>query len=392
MPDLTGLDADRLVEQAREATGLSDLGEDTWREGLDRLLWSLREEAALSDLGVVVVQTEMVSYLTRRLGIVDEHRRVPYNAAADVTPPIVIIGQARTGTTILFELLGQDPEHRVPLSWEVDLPTPPPEPENYETDPRIEQAQAFVDASETLIPGFLAMHPIGARLGQECVRITGGDFRSLIFCTQYRIPSYGRWVLHEADMAPAYRYHRLYLQHLQSRHRKPRWVLKSPAHLWCLGALLHEYPDALLVQTHRDPLKIIASVSSLQAKLRTLASSDVQLPEIANEWADYILLGLERGIDAREDKTVRPDRVVDVQFRDFMADPFATIHAIYERLGLSLSTEAERHMRDYLAANPSDKHGAHSYSFADTGLDAGDLRARAKRYQEYFEVPDESLG
>lgn len=391
MPDLTPLDADRLVEQAREQTGLNDLGEETWREGLDRLLWSIREEAALSDLGVIVVQTEIVSYLSRRLGIVAEHTRFPANAAADITPPIVIIGQARTGTTILFDLLGQDPEHRVPLSWEVDFPVPPPEQETYDTDPRIEQAQAFIDASETLIPGFLAMHPIGARYAQECVRITGGDFRSLIFCTQYRIPTYGRWVLHEADMAPAYRYHRLYLQHLQSRYRKPRWVLKTPAHLWCLPALLGEYPDALLVQTHRDPLKVIASVSSLQAKLRTLASADVHLPEIATEWADYIIEGLDRGTTAREDGTVRPDRVVDVQFRDFMADPFATIHAIYERLGLSLSAEAESRMRAYLAANPSDKHGAHSYRFADTGLDADELRARAKRYADHFDVPDEPL-
>lgn len=391
MPDLTGLDADRLVAQAREQTGLSDLGEDTWQDGLDRLLWSLREEAALTDLGVLVVQTEIVSYLTRRLGIVAEHVRAPANAAAAVTPPIVIIGQARTGTTILFDLLGQDPEHRVPLSWEVDFPVPAPEPATYHTDPRIAQAQAFIDASETLIPGFLAMHPIGARYAQECVRITGGDFRSLIFCTQYRIPSYGRWVLHEADMAPAYRYHRLYLQHLQSRHRKERWVLKTPAHLWCLPALLKEYPDALLVQTHRDPLKVIASVSSLQAKLRTLASLDVHLPEIAAEWADYIIEGLDRGTTAREDGTVRPDRVVDVQFREFMADPLATINAIYERLGLPLSVQAERRMRDYLAANPSDKHGTHSYSFGDTGLDPVELRARSKRYQEYFGVADEAL-
>ena len=392
MPDLTPLDAGRLVAQAREQTGLEDLGEDTWQEGLDRLLWSWREESRLSDLGVIVVTTEVVSYLSRRLCIVDEHRRLPANATVDVTPPIVIIGQARTGTTILFDLLAQDPDHRVPLSWEVDLPCPPPEPSTYDTDPRIAQAQATVDASEMLIPGFLAMHPIGAQLGQECVRITGGVFRSLIFSTQYRVPSYGRWLLHEADMAPAYRWHRRTLQHLQSRYRKERWVLKSPAHLWCLGDLLREYPGALLVQTHRDPLKVIASVSSLQAKLRTIASADVALREIATEWADYILLGLDRGLDAREDGTVGPDRVVDVQFRDFMADPFKTIHEIYDKLGLSLSDEAERRMRAFLAANPSEKHGGHRYTFADTGLDATELRDRAKRYVDYFEVPQEPLG
>ena len=88
--------------------------------------------------------------------------------------------------------------------------------------------------------------------------MTGGEFRSMIFPTQYHVPSYAQWLIDEADMAPAYRYHRLFLQHLQSRHPRPRWVLKSPGHLWCLGALLDEYPNALLVQTHRDPLRIIA--------------------------------------------------------------------------------------------------------------------------------------
>jgi len=110
--------------------------------------------------------------------------------------------------------------------------------------------------------------------GQECVRITGNDFRSMIFPTQYRVPSYARWLLHDADMAPAYRWHRRFLQVLQSRHRAERWVLKSPGHLWCLGALLAGYPNALLVQTHRDPLKVVASTASLLATLRKLASDE----------------------------------------------------------------------------------------------------------------------
>ena len=46
-------------------------------------------------------------------------------------------------------------------------------------------------------------------------------------------------------------------------------------------------------------------------------------------------------------------------------------------------------MRAFLAANPQDKHGLHRYSFADTELDAGAWRERARRYQEYFDVPSE---
>ena len=385
------LDGDRLVAQVIDMAGLDDLGEPTWREGFDRLLVALRGEARLTELGVMVVASELLAYLQSRLCVVAEHRAHPENAQRDVTPPIVVIGQARTGTTILFDLLAQDPAHRAPLSWEVDRPCPPPATATYETDPRIAEVQAQIDQSETLIPGFLAMHPIGARMGQECVRIFGSEFRSLIFATQYRVPSYGAWLLHEADMAPAYRWHRRYLQHLQSRHPGERWVLKSPAHLWSLGALMAEYPDALLVQTHRDPLKVIASVSSLQGTLRKLAAEEAPIPEIAEEWAGYILLGNDRSVDAREDGTVPAGRVVDIQFAAFMADPFATIHEIYDRLGVELTSEAEARMRAYLSDNPADKHGTHRYAFSDTGLDPGETRERARRYQEYFDVPSEDV-
>jgi hypothetical protein len=211
----------------------------------------------------------------------------------------------------------------------------------------------------------------------------------MIFPTQYRVPSYARWLLYESDMAPAYRWHRRFLQVLQSRHHAERWVLKSPGHLWCLGALLAEYPDALLVQTHRDPLKVIASTASLQATLRRLASDETSIAGGGAEFAGYLLEGLDRSVAAREDGTVPADRVVDVHFDAFLADPFVTIRLIYERLGLELSRDAEARMRAFLAANPQDKHGGHRYTFADTGLDANALRERARRYQQYFDVRSE---
>jgi len=240
-----------------------------------------------------------------------------------------------------------------------------------------------------VIPGFKAMHPIGARHAQECVRITAADFRSMIFPTQYRVPSYARWLLEEADMAPAYRWHRRFLQVLQSRHRAERWVLKSPGHVWCLGELLAEYPNALLVQTHRDPLRIIASVASLRTTLRQLASDDPSTAADAAEFAEYLIDGLDRSVAVRESGVVPAARVVDVQFAAFMADPFATIGEIYGRLGLELTREAESRMRAFLAENPQDKHGRHRYAFADTGLDEPEWRARARRYQQHFDVPSE---
>jgi Sulfotransferase family len=385
------IDTTRVVDDARAAAGLDDFGEDTWQEGLERLADALAAEAALTELGAQIAQGELTMYLANRLGIIEYRRQHPEIAEVDVTPPIVIVGQGRTGTTILHDLLAQDPTNRVPLTWEVDRPCPPPETATYETDPRIDEVDALTSGVDLLIPGFLAMHPMGARLPQECVRMTVSDFRSIMFPTQYRVPSYGRWIVDEADMAPAYRWHRIYLQHLQARHPARRWVLKSPAHIWCLADLLRGYPNALLVQTHRDPVRVISSLSSLVALLRRISSDDSTIPVAAAEFADYVIDGLDRSVTAREDGTVDPDRVVDVQFAEFMSDPFATIRTIYERLGLELDDVAEGRMRAFLAQNPADQHGTHRYTFADTELAAGELRERSKRYTDYFAIPSEPL-
>ncbi len=386
-----GIDVDRLLEEALESTGLDDLGPETWREGADRLVDALNTEAALTELGAIIVSAEITDYLRNRLRIVDWAKQNPEISERDVRPPIVVLGQPRTGTTILFGVLAQDPANRVPLTWEVDRPWPPPETATYETDPRISEVQATLEGTELLIPGFLGMHELGARLGQECVRITAGDFRSMIFPTQYRVPSYQHWLLHEADMSSAYRYHRMFLQHLQSAHRGERWVVKSPAHLWAPWSMMTEYPEALVINTHRDPLRVLCSLASLTDLLRRLASDDVLIAEIARGWVDDVAVGLDRVVAARRDGTIPASQAVDVLFGDFLSDPMGVVNSIYERLGIELSNEADSRMRSFLADHPQEKHGGHAYSFADTGLDAGALRERMRPYQEFFGVPDEKL-
>jgi hypothetical protein len=316
------LDRDRLVAEAIEQTEEIDLGEPSWGDGLDILLHSLRQEANLNELGVEIAGAELTNYLSNRLSITAWRRDHPEIAEGVIERPIVIVGQPRTGTTILYDLLGQDPGLRVPLTWEVDRPVPPPETATYDSDPRIEEVQATVDMAESLMPGFATFHPVGALLGQECVRMTASDFRSMIFPTQYRLPSYNHWLLHVADLRPAYRWHRQYLQHLQSRHPADQWLLKSPAHLWHLDALAAEYPDATIIQTHRDPLKVIASTSALAAHLRRMASDDVSMAETAADYAEDIFLGLDRGMEARRQSTFPPEAVIDVHYTTFVADPF----------------------------------------------------------------------
>lgn len=381
---------ERLVEQACEAAGSDDFGVDTtWRDGLGRLCDGLIEEARLNDLGVEIAVMDIVRALTSRLQIVAWRSRHSEVAAAPVPRPLVIVGQPRTGTTILFDLLAQDPALRPPLTWEVDNPCPPPRPDTYATDPRIAETQASIEMSEHIVPGLLAHHPMGAQVGQECVRITSGQFCSMIFSVQYRLPSYYRWLLYDADHGPAYRYHRMFLQHLQSGVHG-QWLLKSPAHLWQLDKLVAEYPDALIVQTHRDPLNVISSISALTHHLRRLASDDSSISDCAAQSCEEIVVGLERGMTMRDSGALADQRVIDVHFADFMRDPFATVRALYAALGRELEPVAEQRMRTFLAAHPGDR-GGNRYRWADTGLDAGEVREQVRRYQERYGVTDEPL-
>ena len=378
---------DHLVEQACELAGSDDFGDDdTWRDGLARLCDGLVSEARLNDLGVEIAVLDVIRPLTGRLQIVKWRKENPAVAAQPVTRPIFIVGQPRTGTTILFDLLAQDPALRPPLTWEVDNPWPLPRPETYATDPRIAETRASIEMSEQIVPGLLAFHPMGALVGQECVRITAGQFCSMIFPVQYRLPSYSRWLLYEADHQPAYAYHRMFLQHLQSG-VPGQWLLKSPAHLWQLDALVAEYPDALIVQTHRDPLNVISSISALTHHLRHLASDESSITECAAQSREEIVAGLERGMKLRDSLS---QRVVDVQFADFIHDPFATIRGVYAELGRELEPVAEQNMRAFLAGHPGDGGGSR-YSWADTGLDAGLVREQVRVYQDCYGVPDEPL-
>lgn len=383
---------DRLVDVAIAATGLDDFGAPSWQEGLDLLLESVPATAELNEIGVGVVEDGIVTDLSNRLQIEDWRRTHPAVEKEEVVRPIIIVGQPRTGTSILHDLMAQDRSNRAPLSWEIERPVPAPQTAAYDTDPRIAEAQAGFDLVESIIPGFTAFHELGAQLAQEDVRIFTSDFRSMQYPLQFEVPAYNRWLLHEADMAPAYRWHRRFLQHLQSEHKAERWLLKSPAHLWSLPALLAEYPDAIVIQNHRDPLKVIASISALGASLREMTTDSFDVRTLAAQYGDDIMVGLDRGLDARREGLFAPGQVVDVRYQDFRHDLIATVARIYDEIGLELTADAESRMRGFLAAHPGDQAGSlKRYSFADTGLDEGALRERARAYQEFFDVESEPI-
>jgi hypothetical protein len=387
---LPSLEAEALIDRARRKTGLSDLGPDTFREPLDRLLRSLQQDAGLHALGRSIAAEQIVSNLENRLRLFDCLAREPGIRSGRVERPIVIVGMARTGTSILHELIGQDPTVRVPEAWEVMTPVPPPQAATYASDPRIAACDASLAQTERLIPDFRRMHRMAARLPQEDVAITSLEFTSMLFEASFRLPSYTQWFHGDSvDLAPAYALHRSFLQLLQWRCPANRWVLKTPGHLWALESLLAEYPDACLVQTHRDPLQVLSSLTSLCTTLRALASDEIVPHEIAREWHELNAQAYDACIDARESGLVRPEQVIDIPFAELMSDPFAKIRQIYEKFDVEYTPDADRRMREYLATHTTEEHGKHAHRFEDTGLDLDEARASVQRYQDYFDVPSE---
>jgi hypothetical protein len=134
----------------------------------------------------------------------------------------------------------------------------------------------------------------------------------------------------------------------------------------------------------------MSSTSALMCHLRRLASDNPTIPEAAEQCSEEIVLGLNRELQSFDDGAVDPGRIINVQFADFMRDPFSTIRSIYENLGRELSPTAESLMREHLLAHPGDG-GGNRYAWTDTGLDAGELREKVWAYQERFDVPSEEL-
>jgi hypothetical protein len=384
---LVRLDAQNLCTEARRRTRLEifDDEEGVFEEALGRLLHSLETEAGLSLLGRIAARQDLVRLLANRLRLVEDRRRFPAIAAQRVQRPLFVTGLPRTGTTLLHSLLAQDPANRVPLHWEMIFPSPPPERARYTTDRRIAVAERQVQWFKRLQPDIRFIHPVGARLPEECLIIQSHSMLSWQFQTTHHVPSYEAW-LEAHDLRLCYAWHRRFLQQLQWRCPGERWVLKAPAHLFGLPALFATYPDAGVIFTHRNPLEVAASLASLTTVLRRTFSDTVDPRAVGREmtarWSDALL----RALVDRDAGVAPPSQFHDVQYIDLMRDPIGTVARLYAHFGLDFTPVAEERMRRFLAENPKDKNGQHRYTLAQFGLDRDEEAARYRSYRERFDV------
>jgi len=375
-----------LLDAAVRRAGSNDFGGEGFRNGLTALLDSVQREAELNTLGRLSCRATLLRYLENRLRLTEYRSQHPEVAEEVIAKPIFIVGLPRTGTTILFNLLSQDPASRPPLSWEVEWPVPPPEPETYDRDPRIKDAEKLLGNLDRIIPTLPAIHEFGALLPQECVPINAHEFLSIQFHTTFHVPSYQAW-FDQQSLLPSYAFHRKFLQHLQSKYMKDRWVLKSPAHLPAIDDILETYPDALIIHTHRDPARVVPSLASLCYAFRCMNSDSVDPARIGRNVMDVWSSYLHRAVQARRRHRDKPGQFFDAHFEDTLADPEGLIRRAYAHFGLDFTDGARDRMAGFLAANPRGSRGVHRYVREDFGVDLDEIRKRFSEYCAEFNVP-----
>jgi hypothetical protein len=400
------LRAEDLLQAASTATGLTDFGDDWFREPLDHLCEALDDEAELHLAGRLRARAELQVILQNRLRLVDLWQKEPTIDDEIVGGPIVVTGLGRSGTTLLHELLACDPDNRPALLWELIHTVPgaaAPSGEGQRPDgidwPNqidwrnqidwVATTDAEITLMDEMVPAFTAMHENGGHLPTECIFAFAHQFSSDIFTGIYNVPSYTIWKS-GIDQTPIYDWHRRMLQTLQWARPTERWVLKAPSHLSHLPILFAAYPDVRVVMTHRDPLRVVGSLADTMATLHWMHSNRVAHQDLV----EFLCMGVElqmNGVSKDRDSGSLPvDQITDVRYRDLVADPVGTISRLYQTWRLELSDQARSRLQAYLDARHETRAvGEHHYRFEDTGLDLAEHRALVADYQERFDVPSE---
>ncbi|NMC68814.1 MAG: sulfotransferase [Myxococcales bacterium] len=379
-----------LLAEARRRAGLWSLGDDALPDRLRVLVEAVEAEARLHPLGRWMFRENQLRILVQRLRMEDAWARHPEIADLPIRRPVFVVGLQRTGTTLLHRLLAADPARRFLPAWEAVHIAPPAARGagrgDGAADPRVRSARFAERAVRFMAPDFFAIHPVEAEAPEEDVLLFDYAVWSTVPEAMMHVPSFSTW-LERQDHRAAYRFYARVLRFLQWQRPGGPWVLKTPHHLEHLDVLLEVFPDARILQTHRDPTKVLASFCSMMSHSRGVFSDRVDPREVGRHWFAKARRMIERSMAVRDGG--RDDRFLDVHYDRLVADPLAELRRIYGFLGEPLAPPAEAAMRRWLRDNPQHKYGRHRYRLEDFGLSRDEVARAFADYRARFGIPGE---
>ena len=376
-------ETEKLIRKALRRAGRSSFSDLSFVQPLNRLLKAYAEEADLSFFGRLATLGDLNRCLANLLRLDAAEEEDPSILSRAIRKPVFITGMPRSASSFLHRLLSLDPANIVPRCWQLLHPYPS-QTRLLPLDLRKVQVALQLRLFQCMTPGLSRLHHLSADAPQECTDITAQVFQSLRFENTHRIPSYQAWIDRHGHH-DAFRFHRRFLQHLDTQTPGRRWILKSPDHVFCLEAIRAAYPDAVIVFLHRDPLSVVSSCARLAEALRRPFTTHLDPHEVGRQVSARLVQAADHMMDAAG----HLPRILHLHYGQVVAEPVAAVRALYRHCGLELSGAAEARMTAFLAR--PHRRRVRSQDFASFGLDAGTLRDRFAAYVRHFAVPEEAV-
>lgn len=386
MPEVK-FDAAKILNQASAESELGDFGDESFREPFEVLLMALENEGNLNPVGRYVQYERVLNTLKNRLRLSETIRLHPEILDEEIANPTVIVGLPRTGTTMLHRVLASDQRFFAPLWYEVRNPAPFLDWDPQGTDERVVLAQAEVAALLEANPEIAAIHPMDPLGADEDILLLEHSFYSTVPNAFCNLPSYHDWLFSHSNQ-PGYDYLKLLLQCLQWQKKRQRgsdenrkWLLKTPHHLHFLDCLLTTFPDAKIIQTHRDPIDTIPSISSFNYNLWITQADNVDASLVGEQWSNMFARGLSHAMHVRQ---AHRDQFIDIGFKTLLAEPLETSKAIFDFIGLPVTDDSLAAMQNHRDENKRDLRPAHQYSLADFGFSEDGIKQQFADYRATY--------
>ncbi len=327
-----------------------------FRERLEALCSALVEEAALNPLGHTMAYGQITAAIRKRHALGRFWNENPGMAEREIAPPILVVGQMRSGTTRVQRLLAADPRHSGTRFCNSHNPVPAT------PDFRPVKARAALAVARRINPWLDTVHPFGAMRTDEEIGWLAAALSPATFEAQWRIPSFVAFSS-ARDAAPVYREFARILRtdaHVMQEANRPR-VLKCPQFAEELGALLTQLPDARLVLCRRPKENILESSVSMTASQMAFQSDQHDLQWLTAMWQEKIS---HREAAIEHDLRQFSGKRATIDFAALNADWLKAIGEAYEALDIELTSEAVAAMRKEREKSHDDPHHVHAEQMA----------------------------
>eukprot|EP00210_Caulerpa_lentillifera_P005913 g5653.t1 len=366
---------------------LLDENKFPFRTGLDKLIKDCNDNnSSLTFLGRLCLRKTFIRMISNNLKIADRIKKSPEILLEEIKSPVFIVGPPRTGSSHLHDTMARHSVFRTPKHMELVNPVMDEDQfSSSEIDPRYLRCTTYLNVAQYLRPHLPLLHGLGADVSEEDIFVTGIIFRSIIYGLMFPCTEYMKW-LGEVDHTPAYEMLKLTLQVLQWQDvqmGRPRrcWLLKSPDHSFSLPSLRKVFPDAKIIQTHRDMSAVLPSYLNLVVYIHGIFIQVVDLKWTAEWWTAWFKYTLDRFV---EDQKSIKGYVIDVLFSDLVSNDLTVVLHILSCLGVPVDEETKRTLKTYVLQHRRHSKGRILYQGGIFGLKKQEVKDSFKLYHEAF--------